>query len=46
MLFLGLGWVDAHLPRSAKGEVFNANHLFHHFIEKVLQLANELEVPS
>jgi hypothetical protein len=46
MRFLGLGWLDAHHPWSAKGEVFNANHLFHHCIEKVLPLANELEVPS
>jgi hypothetical protein len=46
MRFLGLGWVDAHHPWSAKGEVFNAIHLFHHFIEKVLPLANKLEVPS
>ena len=46
MRFIGLGWVDAHHPWSAKGEVFNAIHLFHHFIEKVLPLANKLEVPS
>jgi hypothetical protein len=44
--YLGLGWKDAHHPWSSQGVVLNSQQLLSHFIENVLSLAQDHEVPT
>jgi len=44
--YLGLVWKEAHHSWSSEGTTFTSKYLFNHFVEKVIPLVNEREVPA